>query len=173
MEKKEQWTAWPFVAAIDGFSGSGKTTLAIDLKCKLEEREKTVSVIHLDDYVRERSKRYNTGFPEWHEYYYLQWDVENLKNELFPILRSGQIQTDFVLVEGIFLQRTAWSEWFDWALFVDCPREIRYERILSRGTYQGKLEDRRALYENRYWPGEEHYLATEKPMEKADKIIKS
>ena len=78
----------PFLVGIDGLGGSGKSTFVKSLEQELTTTT-TCQVItaHLDDYIVERYKRYETGREEWIEYYALQWDVERLTNDLFkPLL---------------------------------------------------------------------------------------
>lgn len=127
----------------------------------------------MDDYVVERHKRYHTGYPEWYEYYQLQWDVENLKKETFEKLHHFQVDATIdaiVLIEGIFLQRMEWRNFYDFILFVDCPRETRFKRIAERSSYAGDLETRRALYNRRYWLGEDHHLENVRPIQNADLV---
>lgn len=57
------------VLGIDGLSRSGKTSFTEKL---VEALEKPVSTYHIDDYIVDRTSRYNTGYEEWYEYYYLQ-----------------------------------------------------------------------------------------------------
>ncbi len=45
-------------------------------------------IFHIDDHIVERNKRYNTGFEEWYEYYYLQWDIEWLRQKFFQKLQK-------------------------------------------------------------------------------------
>ncbi len=45
-------------------------------------------IFHIDDHIVERNKRYNTGFGEWYEYYYLQWDIEWLRQKFFQKLQN-------------------------------------------------------------------------------------
>ena len=78
-----------------------------------------------------------------------------------------------VLVEGIFLQREEWKHYFDFTVFIDCPRELRYQRVLERDSYIGNLQARLDKYENRYWRGEIHYLETEKPMDNAELVYRT
>jgi len=75
-----------------------------------------------------------------------------------------------LLVEGIFLQREAWRAYFDYVIYLNCPREIREQRTLKRDTYIGDLAARLHKYETRYWPAEAYYLHTIKPIENADLI---
>lgn len=69
LEKQKQHNEFrPFIVAIDGLSGAGKTTLANELKSSMNH----VVMIHIDDHIVEKSKRYNTRHDEWFEYYQLQ-----------------------------------------------------------------------------------------------------
>lgn len=72
----------PFIVAIDGLGGAGKSTIAHHL---VEELQSicTVTLIHIDNHIVERCKRYDTGHEEWFEYYYLQWDIESLKKIIY------------------------------------------------------------------------------------------
>lgn len=186
--KREQ--ARPFIIAIDGLSGAGKTTLVEQLH-GIAPNE---LILHIDDFIVERYRRYETGQPEAMEYYALQWDVELLVQTLFEPLSRGENRLTLpyynrdrdevvmrtidvaldtlVLIEGIFLLRDEWRRYFDYIVYLDCPREVRYERVLNRDTYIGDLAARLDKYERRYWPGEAHYLKTVKPQDWADHTVR-
>lgn len=181
----------PFIVAIDGLSGSGKTTMVEQLR----DLSKDVVVFHIDDFIVERSKRYGTGESEAMEYYALQWDVDLLVKTLFKPLQERQTKLTLpyyerdrdevinrtveiapnalVLIEGIFLLREEWRRYFDYIVYIDCPREVRYERALHRDTYIGDLAERLDKYTRRYWPGEAHYVKTINPKAKADHIVQA
>ncbi|MDY7220824.1 kinase [Halalkalibacterium halodurans] len=134
----------PFIVGIDGLGGAGKTTFVKKLSRELKNRHREVMVLPLDDYIVETKKRYETGYEEWYEYYYLQWDIRLLETELFKKLRNNSTDltlpyydraTDtimpkhihltsstIVLIEGVFLQRDEWRDYFDYVLFIDCSR---------------------------------------------------
>ncbi|WNB90978.1 kinase [Bacillus sp. NEB1478] len=180
----------PFNIAVDGLSGSGKTTLVKKLENELKNKC-IVSLFHIDDHIVERNKRYNTAFEEWYEYYYLQWDMEMISEKLLKSLHRNYSELNLpyydksidknankkvhitpnsiILIEGIFLQRREWIAFYDYTIFWDCPREIRFERVLNR-DYIGDSQTRLDKYKRRYWLGEEHYLNTEEPIKKANKI---
>ncbi|MFJ7950304.1 uridine kinase [Lysinibacillus sp. NPDC096418] len=71
----------PLIVAVDGLGGAGKTTLVKNIENELKNIC-TISVIHIDDYIEENNERYNTGYDEWYEYYYLQWNIEKIRDDL-------------------------------------------------------------------------------------------
>lgn len=87
-EYKNHNLARPFIVAIDGLSGAGKTTLVHQLKNEIDN----VVVIHIDDHIVEKERRYHTGHAEWFEYYQLQWDTAYLKENLFEKLHHNEKQ---------------------------------------------------------------------------------
>lgn len=174
------------IVAIDGLSRSGKTTLIKKLGNLLKNMDRSYYILHIDDFITERSKRYNTGNDEWYEYYTLQWDVHWLEKHLFNKLPGSTIlslpfydsETDrqvlkevaignasVIIVEGVFLLREQWRNAFNYAVYLDCPRDVRFSRESS--PTQKNLQK----FEQRYWKAEDFYLATESPMDKADLII--
>jgi len=185
----------PFIVGIDGLGGAGKTTVALKLKEDLKNKGYDVITIHLDDYIVESNKRYKTGYEEWHEYYYLQWDIKSLQKELFQAVYDGEqlirlplydkrtdtvttkkvyiTLTSIVLIEGVFIQRWKWRKYFDFVIFIDCPFKERAKRVLNRDVYIGDYQNRLTKYQKRYWAAEEKYIEMEIPKEKADIIYNS
>jgi uridine kinase len=185
-------TGRSYIIAVDGLSGAGKTTLVNKLEPLLKQKCSVV-VIHMDDHIEKRNARYNTGHEEWYEYYYLQWDAEILKDGLFKSIYTGNSKltlpfyekssdkiytktisvppNSIVIIEGIFLQRKEWKAYYDYTIFIDCPREIRYDRVLNRDSYIGDKQAILDKYKRRYWLGEEYYLRSVNPMENANKIL--
>jgi uridine kinase len=174
------------VVAIDGLSRAGKTTLVKKLGNLLKKMDRSYYILHIDDFITERSKRYNTGNDEWYEYYTLQWDVPWLEEHLFNKLPGSRIlslpfydsETDrqvlkeveighvsVIILEGVFLLREQWRNAFDYAVYLDCPRDVRFSRESS--STQENLQK----FKQRYWKAEDFYLETVSPMDKADLII--
>ncbi len=175
-----------FILGIDGLSRSGKTTFVEKLKLEFGNRGIHYMVFHLDDHIVERKKRYNTGFEEWYEYYEIQWDVEWLRKHLFEnLLKSQEITLPYydedtdssqlktvklpssgiIIIEGVFLQRKEWRDFYDKVIFLNCSRERRLLRE-TKETQQNKEK-----FERRYWKAEEYYIDKINPMECADLIL--
>jgi uridine kinase len=174
------------ILGIEGLSRSGKTTFVKRLASELEDMGIQYQVIHIDDHIVERANRYNTGQEEWREYYYMQWDVEWLKEHLFGKLHySDQIELPFYddeldeqtsrvlnltgkkvfIVEGVFLMREEWKNYFDFTVYLDCPRDVRFSRESV------KTQSNMEKFKKRYWKAEDFYLETVKPAENADLVI--
>ncbi|WP_226670306.1 kinase [Metabacillus litoralis] len=176
------------VLGIDGLSRSGKTTIVRNIEQHIQEKNILTCVLHIDDYIVERERRYNTSNEEWDEYYNLQWDVEWLKENLFKKLKesnelklltynnssdSSKLQTVkipdtcLIIIEGVFLQRKEWRNYFDFMIFLYCGREERFNR--ESVETQNNIEK----FENRYWKAEDYYMETVLPIEKADLVIQN
>ncbi|TLS37064.1 kinase [Pseudalkalibacillus caeni] len=176
-----------FVLGIDGLSRSGKTTLVRNLELQLMKEEIPCYIFHIDDHIEERKKRYGTGKEEWYEYYALQWDTKWLEENFFKKLkdsqqldlpfydnesdsRSNQIVTlpenGVIIVEGVFLQRKEWRSYFDYVVYLDCPRERRFFRE-SEPT-QKSIEK----FLKRYWKAEDFYLESEEPIKRANLVLR-
>ncbi|MGE7632283.1 kinase [Bacillus paramycoides] len=176
-----------FILGIDGLSRSGKTTLVKELEEDMKQSGIPFHIFHIDDHITERNKRYNTGFAEWYEYYNLQWDIEWLQQNLFQKLHSNmqlelpyyhdetdicemkEIQLPLVgviIVEGVFLQRKEWREFFHYLVYLDCSRETRFLRE-SVETQQNLSK-----FQSRYWKAEDYYMEMELPRKRADLVIR-
>ncbi|MBJ8073262.1 kinase [Bacillus cereus] len=177
-----------FILGIDGLSRSGKTTLVKELEADMKQSGIPFHIFHIDDHITERNKRYNTGFAEWYEYYNLQWDIEWLQRNFFWKLQSDiQVQLPFyhdetdicemkeiqlplvgvIIVEGVFLQRKEWRNFFHYMVYLDCSRETRFLRE-SEETQKNLPK-----FQSRYWKAEEYYLEKESPRDLADFVIRN
>ncbi|WP_175989192.1 kinase [Bacillus sp. Marseille-Q1617] len=176
------------VIGIDGLSRSGKTTYVNELGKMLEENHTDYMCLHMDDYIEKRNKRYNTGFEEWKEYYYLQWDVEYLRKNMFAKLKNFSRLTlqyydnesdvhvsktmklpssGVILIEGVFLQRKEWKGFFDYLIYLDCERETRFRRESEYTQTQTEK------FKKRYWKAEDYYMKSVQPAANADYVIKT
>ncbi|MDX8360742.1 kinase [Cytobacillus sp. IB215316] len=177
-----------FIIGIDGLSRSGKTTLVSKLSHHLQELNIPYHIFHIDDHIVERKNRYNTGQEEWYEYYHLQWNKAWLKEHFFKQLKHAtELNLPYyegdsdscnvrsislpkncvIIIEGVFLQRYEWREFYDYVVYLDCPRDHRFLRE-STNTQRNITK-----FKNRYWKAEAFYLQNELPEKKADLILQN
>ncbi|MES5939181.1 MULTISPECIES: kinase [unclassified Bacillus cereus group] len=175
-----------FILGIDGLSRSGKTTFVTNLKENMKQESIPFHIFHIDDHIVERNKRYHTGYEEWYEYYYLQWDIEWLRQKFFQKLQNEtklklpfyNNETDscemknvqipivgVIVIEGVFLQRKEWRDFFHYMVYLDCPRETRFLRESP------ETQKNLSKFENRYWKAEDYYLESETPQKRANLVI--
>lgn len=179
----------PFIIAIDGFGGAGKTTFAKKLQQYLTPYY-NVKLFHLDNAIEPAARRYGTGYEEWFEYYYLQWDIKEISNQFFtrvkecerkvffPFYDEGKDRTmmqsysidsfDIILIEGVFIQREEWRPFIDYSIFLHVPKDVRQIRLMERDNGS---KDLLLKYQRRYWRAEDYYWTTEKPLEGSSQVV--
>ncbi|MBM6618810.1 kinase [Bacillus suaedaesalsae] len=188
LDKSRDLNGQRFILGVDGLSRSGKTTFVKEIGHYLKENDRPFHIFHIDDYIVKRSNRYNTGHEEWFEYYQLQWDTQWLVDNFFRSLKASNTvvlpyycgETDththkrvmlpnngVIIVEGVFLQRDEWREYFDFVLYLDCAREVRFKRESL------KTQENVKKFEERYWKAEDYYLQNIQPLKSADLVVRS
>ncbi|MFO1442556.1 AAA family ATPase [Bacillus sp. Bva_UNVM-123] len=183
-----------FVLGIDGLGGSGKTTYAKSIENSIKNEGIHVDILHIDDFIHPRQIRYNLSKADWECYYYIQWRYDYLIKEILaPIqlgcaikkqievydkrtdhyfLKNMRMYTDSILViEGVFLQRAELNRYFDYMIYMDVPKEERFQRVLKRDTYIGDDLAIKEKYKNRYFPAEEKYIEEYAPAFQANRTI--
>ena len=190
---KRRSTDKTFMVGLDGLGGAGKSTVAEEVRKLLAEKGVNAEIFHIDDFIHPKAVRYNDDYPQWEQYYYLQWRYDHFLEavagpvrqgrELPPVelydkdndtyfVKSIQIPVgSVVLTEGIFLQREVLECAFDYMIYFDVPEEERLRRVLLRDGYIGDERAIREKYENRYFPAERFYAGKYSPAEKADTVL--
>lgn len=150
---------------IDGCGGAGKSTLAEQIR----EISADVKIVRMDDF-----------------YYRNDFDWQRLKRCVLKPLRQNRAahyqrydwQTEklaerhkieiggIVVVEGVYSTRCELADFYDYKIWVECPREIRLMRGIERDG-----EAMRGKWENQWMPEEDFYAANDKPKERADLIV--
>lgn len=161
---------------IDGAGASGKSTIARQLATAAPDFQ----VIALDDFYRPSRERYPG--PVEQRPIAADYDLERLRREVLEPLASGRpaayrrydwqtdavgparvvVQKPIVILEGIYSSSATLAPFLDAAVWVECPRELRLARGLARDG-----EAARARWELDWMPGEDLYMANERPPERA------
>ena len=154
------------IIAIDGPGGAGKSSLAEILSKELDR----APIVYTDD------------FASWDSP--VNWWPRLIEEVLEPLSRneraryrrsdwqqtgrerSGEVSpADFVILEGVTASREAFRPYLAYSIWVETPRDLRLRRGVERDG-----EELRTQWEE-WMAGEDHYVAREKPQEKADLIL--
>lgn len=152
---------------IDGCGGAGKSALAKQIRRNLPD----AAIVEMDDFY------FRNGF-DWQrlkrqvleplslniaaKYQRYDWQTEKLA-EWRKIEVGGT-----VIIEGIYSTRTELADFYDYKIWIECPREIRLARGIERDG-----EAMRGKWENEWMPDEDFYAITDNPKQRADLIVKS
>jgi uridine kinase len=162
----------PLLVCIDGCGASGKSTIARGLAAASE----AIQIIHGDDFYRPPADRY--AGPSAERPIAADFDLGRLRAEVLLPLRSGlpaayhvydwttdcvsagtiPVTKPIVVVEGVYSFSLAQSGWFDFSVWVECPRNLRLARGLERDG-----EAARSRWEQDWMIGEDQYMQRECP----------
>jgi uridine kinase len=166
---------------IDGCGGSGKSTLANVFK----ECCANVTIVHMDDFYFSK-KQLNPVHPtqkpvgadvDWervfkqviepisqgNQGYYQRYDWDrDLLAEWHTVPAGG-----IVVIEGVYSTREELADYYDFTIWVDCPRELRLSRGIERDG-----EEARQIWEDNWMIGEDIYMEEHKPQERANLVVK-
>jgi uridine kinase len=71
-----------------------------------------------------------------------------------------------VIIEGIYVLRKELADFYDYKIWVDCPREIRLARGIERDG-----ESARETWESNWMVAEDKYVREQSPFERADLVV--
>jgi uridine kinase len=139
-----------------------------------------IQVVHLDDFYRPSTERYVGAISE--RPIGADFDLARLCSEVLVPLRSGlpaayriydwptdrlspttvSVIQPIVIIEGVYSFSRALAGFFDFSIWVECPLELRLARGLARDG-----EAARARWVEDWMPGEDKYIAKERPRGRA------
>jgi len=139
--------AEPWRVGVDGVTAAGKTTVADALAQQMGAGRLTI-----DDFHRAPP----------HAYYPESFDFERFRGAVLAVERN-------VVVDGVFLHHPDLRDLWHLSVFLEVDRDVALERALARD--EGRMEDARERYANRYVPGETRYLEEVAPAAAADVVL--
>ncbi len=155
------------LVAIDGYGGSGKS----DLANRLASRLGSVSVVRTDDFARPNVRgwewdrmRAQVLEPLSHDRpsHYQRYDWETDEPAEWHDVPVGGT----VIVEGVSSMRDELGTFWDFAIWLDCPYDIRLQRGVERDG-----EALRSQWTDVWLPEEDAYFDAQRPDRKADLVI--
>jgi uridine kinase len=172
------------LVGVDGLGGAGKTVLAEALVGNLRSAGQPAAVVHFDDFFLPSAQR-PSGTPGTKP---IGGDFDwcRLRDEVLLPLRANQFaryrRYDWaldalaenheippggtVVVEGVYCTRKELADLYDVRVWVDCPRELRLARGISRDG-----EATRDRWELDWLPSEDAYVREHAPMRVAHFIV--
>jgi uridine kinase len=167
-----------FLTGIDGGAGAGKTTFARWFARRIAAPATPVATVHIDHFCRPSAERIHQNAV------IADLDWQRLRDQVLVPLSTGESArfqlydwpTDrlaawetiapggVVIVDGVTALRQELAGYYDLAIWLSCPREVRAARLLGRGdTPLAEIE--------RWQPSEERYIAAHDPQSRADLVI--
>lgn len=80
---------------------------------------------------------------------------------------------DVILLEGIFLFKRDFREFFDLKIWIECSFEVALKRAVERSQENLQPEETVKAYETIYFPAQKIHFAKDSPQELADLIYKN
>jgi uridine kinase len=167
------------LVCIEGLGGAGKSTLAEALAAALGGE---AFVVHGDDFYGPEERDWRSWSPR--EGYERYFDHRRLEREVLRPLRSGGVARfqrydwssntldgwidveprRLVVVEGVYLLRPELRAYWDFAIYVEAPGDLRQARLRARGENdEGWI--------SRWTAAEDYYERVDRPREAADLVV--
>jgi uridine kinase len=183
------------LVGISGIDGCGKGYFATQLRAHLALRGVLPAILNVDGWLNLPQKRFDQNAPAVNFYENAIRFDQFFSQLVLPLRdrRSVHLVADFVeetasnyrkhsydyddvsmvLVEGIFLFKPQYREYFDFAIWVDCSFPTALARAIDRAQEGLSPANTIAAYDTIYFPAQRIHLAQDKPREHADLIFEN
>ena len=193
MRQQHRLASESFLVAVSGIDGSGKGYITAQIVAGLRQRGFRVAGINIDGWLNLPHLRFNKHQPAEHFYQYAIRFDEMFQQFVLPLKRQRSIciEMDFaeetahayrkhtydfqnveiIVLEGIYLLKSIYRQYYDWALWVDCSFETALERALHRGQEGLPPDETIRAYQSIYFPAQEIHFRVDAPRAAADCIL--
>ena len=178
---------------VTGIDGSGKGYLTAQIVERLVAHGVNTASISVDGWLNLPTKRFNPQNPAEHFYEHAIRFEEMFEQLIEPLIRtrSHRLVSDFteetatryrkhtyqsenintVVLEGIFLLKSAQRRYFDLTFWVECTFETALERAIDRRQEGQSIPDTIQAYQTIYFPAQRIHFARDNPKAAADVIL--
>lgn len=183
------------VVGISGIDGCGKGYLARQFEARLALHGVTPAIVNVDGWLNLPEKRFDQNAPAKNFYENAIRFDEFFKRLVLPLRdrRSLYLVAEFVeetashyrkhtydfkdvsvvLVEGIFLFKPQYRNYFDLTIWIDCSFPTALARAIDRAQEGLSPANTIAAYDTIYFPAQRIHLAQDNPRDHAHVIIEN
>jgi uridine kinase len=183
------------LVGISGIDGCGKGYLARQFEARLALHGVTPAIVNVDGWLNLPEKRFDQSAPAKNFYENAIRFDEFFKRLVLPLRdrRSLYLVAEFVeetashyrkhtydfkdvsvvLVEGIFLFKPQYRDYFDLTIWIDCSFPTALARAINRAQEGLSAANTIAAYDTIYFPAQRIHLAHDNPREHADMIFEN
>ena len=178
---------------ISGIDGSGKGFITAQLDQRLRDLGWSVAVVCADDWLNLPDVCVNRDNPAEH-FYDNALRLEQMFEQLILPLRNERcvdvvadcadakaiayrkhhyvfLNIQILLLEGIFLFKSAYRDKFDLKVWIDCSFDIALHRAIARAQEGLPPTETRRAFETIYFPAQRLHLERDRPREIADVVF--
>jgi uridine kinase len=192
-KQKEMPSNQCLLVGISGIDASGKGFITSGLTDKIERKGFKAANINLDGWLNLPEIRFDPNNPAENFYQNAIRFDEMFEKLIWPLKKNSSVNliADFaeetaaefkrhqycfqniriILLEGIFLFKKEFKEYFDLKIWVECSFEIALKRAVARAQENLSPDATIRAYETIYFPAQRIHLAKDKPQDSADFII--
>lgn len=183
----------PILVGVSGIDASGKGFIAAKLLKTLLEEQLRVAAINVDGWLNLPRVRFSDVDPGRH-FYENALRLDAMFGRLvLPLRRAGNVSLaadlleesatayhkhkyaldniDVILLEGIFIFKPRYLQFFDLKIWIDCDFKTALNRAVARSQEGLSPAETIAAYERIYFPAQRIHLEVDRPMASADIIF--
>lgn len=181
------------LVAVSGIDGCGKGWLTRKIVDDLQARGIKAANINIDGWLNLPAKRFSDKNPAEHFYLHAIRFDEMFAQLVLPLrdARSIRVETDFaeetattyrkqlyeftdidiIVLEGIYLLKQAFRNYYDLSIWIDCSFAKALERALARGQEGLPPAETIRAYETIYFPAQDIHFQRDNPQQAAAIIV--
>ena len=181
------------LVGISGIDGSGKGFITTQLDQRLRDLGWSVAVVCADDWLNLPDVCVNRDNPAEHFYDNALRLEEMFDRLILPLRNKRRVDVvadcgdakavdyrkhhyvfrniDILLLEGIFLFKSAYRDQFDLKVWIDCSFDIALHRAIARGQEGLPPAETKHAFETIYFPAQRLHFERDQPREFADVVF--
>jgi uridine kinase len=181
------------LTAVTGIDGCGKGYVAARIVDAIRAQGCRAAAVNVDGWLNLPYKRFEASHPAEHFYLHAIRFDEMFSQLVLPLrdCRSVRVEADYVeetaaryrrhiyefdaidvvVLEGIYLLKTAFQAHYDVSIWIDCTFETALERAMARAQEGLSPEDTIRVYQTIYFPAQEIHFKRDNPRAAATLIV--